>query len=189
MLEVVVFDYKSVFDAVVNDPRYQQNLDWGQPRSGHPEGTVRAHIVELESNLELLRAKVTETEYWKLKLLIHVHDSFKAEAERTVPITHSRSHASLARAFLASFCDDPDLLAMVQYHDEPYALWRRAEHAGEFNSGRFTALLGNITDWNLFLAFNIVDACTDGKSRDPLRWLLQQVAGKVDSRFSEEDIL
>jgi hypothetical protein len=139
--------------------------------------------------LESLRPKVSETDYWRLKVLIHTHDTFKGEAERGVPITAATSHASLACAFLAEFCDDTDMLAMVQYHDEPFALWRQFEAKGKFNQERLTALLASIRDWNLFLAFNIVDGCTEGKGREPLRWLFQQVAGKVESQFTEADIL
>lgn len=182
-------DYKKIFDAVTSDPRYQRNLDWGEARPGHPEGTVRAHISEVDRNLEDLRDKVSETDYWRLKVLIHTHDTFKGEAQPGAPITAPNSHASLARAFLAHFCDDADMLAMVQYHDEPFALWRQFASRGKFNQERLTTLLTNIRDWNLFLAFNIVDGCTEGKDRDPLRWLFQQIAGKVESSFTESDIL
>ncbi len=185
-----MIDYKAAYDAIVNDPRYRKNLDWGEPRPGHPEGTVRAHLAEIEPNLELLRPKLTEVDYWKLKLLVHTHDSFKAASQPGVPITDPRSHASLAREFLASFCNDPDLLAMVQYHDEPFALWRQAESKkGRYNQERFDALLRNITDWNLFLAFNIIDGCTKGKSREPLVWLFKEVDGKVDTSFTAADII
>jgi len=98
-----------------------------------------------------------------LKLLIHTHDTFKGEAQQGVAITDHNSHASLARAYLQTFCDDPDLLAMVQYHDEPFALWRQFDAKGKYNQARFDALLSNIKDWNLFLAFNIIDGCTAGK--------------------------
>ncbi len=185
-----MIDYKAAFDAVVNDPRYQKNLDWGEVRPGHPEGTVRAHVAEIEPNLEALRPKLVEADYWKLKLLIHTHDSFKAESQPGVAINDPKSHASLAREFLASFCNDPDLLAMVQYHDEPFALWRQAESKkGKFSQDRFNALVRNIKDWNLFLAFNIIDGCTKGKGREPLAWLFKEVAGKVESTFSAADIL
>ena len=80
---------------------------------------MRAHIAELERNLEAFKAELSEDEYWKIRVLIHTHDTFKAEAEPGVSITHPRSHASLARAFLASLCDDADLLNMVQYHAVP----------------------------------------------------------------------
>src|ERR1700721_799851 len=133
--------YQSIFTAITADPQYQKNLDWGQSRPGHPEGTVRAHIAEIEPNLEALRAKLTDEEYWKLKLLIHTHDSFKAESKAGVPIADPQSHASLARTFLAGYCNDPDLLAMVQYHDEPFALYRQVESKGKYNKDWFDALL------------------------------------------------
>jgi hypothetical protein len=164
-------------------------LDWGKARPGHPEGTVRAHIAEIEPNLEALRPKLSEQDYWKLKLLIHTHDTLKGEASRDAPITDPRSHASLARAFLATHCEDPDLLAMVQYHDEPFALCRQFESKGKYSQERFAALLTAIHDWNLFLAFNIIDGCTEGKSRDKLRWFFHEVAGKVESHFTEADII
>ena len=56
-------DYRAVFEAVIGDPRYLANLDWGEARPGHPEGTVRAHIAEIEPNLALLRPKLTDEDY------------------------------------------------------------------------------------------------------------------------------
>jgi len=185
----VMTDYKQMLDSIKRDPRYQRNLDWGKARPGHPEGTIRAHIAELERNLEVIRPKLTEIDYWRLKVLIHTHDTFKGEAQLGAPITAPNSHASLARAFLAEFCDDTDALAMVQYHDEPFALWRQFASSGKFNQRRLNTLLASIRDWNLFLAFNIVDGCTQGKDRDNLRWFLRQVADKVESTFTEVDVL
>jgi hypothetical protein len=182
-------DYKEIFAAITSDPRYQRNLDWGKVRPGHPEGTIRAHIAELERNLERLREKLSETDYWRLKVLVHTHDTFKGEARPGAPIAAPNSHASLARAFLAEFCDDADMLAMVQYHDEPFALWRQVKLKGRLNEERLDALLTNVRNWNLFLAFNIVDGCTEGKQRDSLRWLFRQVAERVESTFTEADIL
>ena len=184
-----MIDYRKAFEAAISDPRYLANLDWGEARPGHPEGTLRAHLAEIEPNLEVLRPKLSHDDYWKLKLLIHTHDSFKAESKPAVAITDPRSHASLARAFLSTYCDDADLLAMVQYHDEPFALYRQVESKGKFNQDRFDALLVSIRDWNLFLAFNIIDGCTLGKSREPLHWLFREVAGKVQSRFTHADII
>ena len=81
------------------------------------------------------------------------------------------------------------MLAMVQYHDEPYALWRQFASKGKFDQERLFTLLRSIRDWNIFLAFNIVDGCTKGKGREPLLWLFEQVADKVQSNFDESDIL
>jgi hypothetical protein len=170
--------YETAFNAVVSDPHYQQNLDWGKPRRGHPEATVRAHIQELERNLHALQERLSETDYWKLKLLIHTHDTFKPEAKLGVTITDPRSHASLAREFLAQYCGDTDLLAIVQHHDEPYALWRQWRDKGSPNRGRLAALIENIKDWNLFLTFLIIDGCTEGKSREPLVWFLNEAESR-----------
>ena len=95
--------FEKLFSEVTTDSRYLNNLDWGKPRRGHPEGTVRAHIQELERNLEAMSVPKGSEQYWKLKLLIHVHDSFKKESRKGVPISHPESHASLAKTFLASF--------------------------------------------------------------------------------------
>ena len=136
-----------------------------------------------------MRHKLCDTNYWRLKVIIHVHDTFKGEAEPGVPIMATNSHASLARAFLAEFCEDADMLAMVQYHDEPFALWRQFVSNAKLNNARLTALLTTIRDWNVFLAFIIVDGCTRGKDREPLRWLFQRVAGRVQTNFTQADIL
>jgi len=182
-------DYRAIFDTILADPRYQRNLDWGEPRPGHPEGTVRSHIEEIEPNLERIRNKLTEADYWKLKILIHTHDSFKADSKPGVAISDPGSHASLARQFLESHCDDSDLLGMVQWHGEPFALWRQFQQKGKCNPERLTALFNNIRDWNLFLAFNIIDGCTEGKERDPLVWLFDQASGRVSASFTKDDIL
>ena len=182
-------DYRAAYEAIIADPRYLANLDWGESRPGHPEGTVRAHIAEIEPNLETLRSKLANEDYWKLKLLIHTHDTFKAESQPAVPITDPKSHASLALLFLATYCDDADLLTMVQYHDEPFALYRQFTSKGKYNQNRFDALLKAIRNWNLFLAFNIIDGCTPGKSREPLYWLFQEMSGKVQSDFTSADII
>ena len=167
------------FDEICSDERYTCNLDWGKPRRGHPEGTVRAHIEELEKNLHVLRSEISEEEYWSLRILIHVHDSFKAKSAKGVPITHPKSHASLATDFLRSFSDDADLLNMVQFHDEPFALWRQQRHRGKCNQSRLDSLVKLIGNWKLFLMFTAIDGVTVGKSPEPLYWAAEAIAARV----------
>jgi hypothetical protein len=180
---------QDIFAKIIADPRYQANLDWGVPRSGHPEGTVRAHIAELEKNLEVLRNRVSDDDYWKLRVLIHTHDTFKGEAEPGVAITDPRSHASLARHFLAAYCNDQDLLNMVQFHDEGHALWRQLSAKGNYQQDRLATLLASIRDWDLFLWFTIIDGCTEGKSRDALRWFVNEVNRHVPTSVTVDSIL
>ena len=180
---------ETLFQIVTADPRYLENLDWGEARRGHPEGTVRAHIRDLERNLAAVKSRLKSDEFWKLKILIHTHDTFKADATRGVPVSDPRSHASLARAFLSEFTSDPDLLAIVQNHDEPYALWRQFQDRGTCREDRLNQLLEGVKDWNLFCAFLLIDGCTPGKSRECLTWFFDQIAGRVESRFNAMDIL
>ena len=104
-------------------------------------------------------------------------------------IRHPQSHASLARAFLAELCDDEDLLAMVQLHDEPYALFLQTQRTGRVDEARLVYLWKMISDWDLFIAFLIVDGCTPGKGREPLEWFLPQLAQRANFSFTVDDVL
>ena len=175
--------YEQILGEIQAHPRYQRNIEWGQPRRGHPEGAVRQHLQDLEANLEQLRPRLSSDEYRKLRVLIHTHDTFKPEAQQGVAIGHPCSHASLACQFLREFTDDDDLLAMVQLHDEPYALWHKHK-AGKDCSVRLEKLIHAISDWDLFLIFLIVDGCTAGKSREPLTWFRHRITDRVSSRVT-----
>ena len=181
--------YRAAFERMTADARYQKNIHWGEPRSGHPEGSIAAHIAELERNAAEFDVRLSETDRWRLRLLIHAHDTFKPDAA-DVKISHPQSHASLAREFLAEFCpDDAELLGIVQFHDEPYALYRQEQH-GRLNTARYDALFALICEWDLFLAFLIVDGCTPGKNREPLHWFFAQTDARgVRSGITATDIL
>jgi hypothetical protein len=184
---------QEVVARVLADPTYQKNIEYGRPRPGHPEGKVRFHIANLEGNLDRLRQRgISEGEYWKLKFLIHVHDTFKAEADKDVPVLHPRSHATLARQYAARFTDDPDLLNMIQFHDQNYYLWLEYLKSGSFDRNSFQAMLETIQDWDLFLMFTIIDGQTAGKDIDKLGWFIEEVRKsrptRVDSTWVDSEI-
>ena len=181
--------YREALARLTADARYEKNIHWGEPRHGHPEGSIRAHIADLERNAAALDPKLSGTDRLRLRLLVHSHDTFKPEAD-DVKISHPRSHASLARAFLAEFCpDDASLLELVQYHDEPYALWRQEQHL-RLNRERYDALFARVREWDLFLVFLIADGCTEGKSREPVRWFFGEVERHgIRSAVTAADIL
>ena len=166
---------EQIVQQIISDPRYIKNIEYGLPRSGHPEGKVKAHIADLEQNLENLVPRLSEDQYWKLKFLIHVHDTFKADAIPDSPILSPNSHASLARKFASEFTEDPDLLNMVQFHDLNFVLWRQYEARGSYDLEPFRILLDTIQDWDLFLLFLIIDGNTKGKDPEKLRWFLREV--------------
>jgi hypothetical protein len=180
---------KSAVERVTSDPRYLKNIEYGKPRPGHPEGKVRYHISELEENLESMKLMgISEEQYWKLKFIIHVHDTFKAEAVPNSPIAHPSSHASLARNFALEFTNDADLLNMIQYHDINFALWKQFKATGSYDAQRFSDLLTTIIDWDLFLMFLILDGSTSGKDPAKTGWFINEVR-KYKKTFVDESWL
>ena len=174
------------YEAVISDDRYIRNIEYGEPRSGHPEGQVKYHIVELDEKLEILRAKgISDGQYWKLKFIIHVHDTFKAEATPNSPIESLNSHSSLARKFAAEFTDDDDILNMIQFHDVNYSLWKQFEATGSYNKERFDKLLATIKDWEVFLMFIVLDGTTSGKDPLPTSWFVKMVNQKIKTAVDE----
>ena len=63
-------NYEDILNRIRTDPAYETNLDWGKPRSGHPEGSIRKHIAELEDNLERLKPQLSDEEAGRLRLLM-----------------------------------------------------------------------------------------------------------------------
>lgn len=183
------FRMKEVVERIVSDPRYLRNVEYGEPRPGHPEGKVKNHIAELEENLENLAARITEVRYWKLKFLIHVHDTFKADAVPDSPISSPYSHASLARRFASEYTDDADLLNMIQFHDVNFSLWKQFAVTGSYDTGRLQSLLQTIKDWDLFLIFLILDGATQGKDPKKVKWFVEEVRKTISTVVDESWIL
>jgi hypothetical protein len=183
-------NYRKLIEEIIADSRYQENIEYGEPRSGHPEGKLKYHIAELEENLEALKAHgISDEQYWKLKFMIHVHDLFKKEARSDVRILDPWSHASLAKEYAGKLIDDADLLNMIQFHDENYALWNQLRTRGAYDVERFKKLWKTIQDWDLFLMFLIIDGSTKGKERSSLRWFMNEVRKYKDTIVDESWIL
>jgi hypothetical protein len=182
---------KEIIEKIIADPRYQKNIEYGEPRSGHPEGKVKHHIAELEENLEKLAARhgISEEQHWKLKFLIHVHDTFKADATPDEPILSPNSHASLAKKFASEFITEEDLLNMIQFHDVNFALWKQFAATGSYDVQRFENLLETIQDWNLFMMFMIIDGNTQGKDPNKIRWFIGEVGKYKNTRVDESWLL
>lgn len=185
--------WKRVLYSIKTDPRYLRNIEYGKPRTGHAEGTVKAHIFELENNLLRLvgsRMVYGEEMFWKLLVLIHVHDSFKAESARDVSILDPNSHSTLARNYLAQYTDDADMLAITQYHDLGYAVYRKFKAKGYVDESRMKSALDSIKDHELFLLFSIIDTCTESKGREMITWLVKYVGEHYGvTSVTEADII
>src|SRR5215211_3471368 len=94
-----------------------EGLAWGEPRSGHPEGRVAAHVEDLLETLEGWDEPPERRS--KLRFIALVHDSFKHDVIEKLPRLGRNHHADRARRFAERYTDDETILCTIQHHDRP----------------------------------------------------------------------
>jgi hypothetical protein len=109
---------------IVASQHWQTARNWGEPRPGHPEGTIGAHV-EGQLIPFIDRFYREEPEYWDLVALAYLHDISKPvtqyENGRLVGDPHSVISARIATALGA-----PDrLVQVVLANDRAYSHWRK----------------------------------------------------------------
>ncbi|MCS6893476.1 MAG: hypothetical protein NZO16_02755 [Deltaproteobacteria bacterium] len=180
---------KALIRLITSD-EYRSYVEWGNARPGHPEGSVKAHIEILETNLEKLADMFTHENLIKLLLLIHSHDTFKKIAMRGVSIEDPQSHSSLAARYLEELGASVDVVRICQYHDLPFAKFRK-ERKGKKGS---VELLDFMLDPNkcpnpdLYMGFVTIDNCVPGKSVEFIHWFfdLAERVDRIQPSFSKQ---
>jgi GNAT superfamily N-acetyltransferase len=158
--------------AICADPRWRAGVVWGAPRSGHPEGTVIAHVADVLRNVD--RVALDPPDRARLRLAAIVHDAFEAEVDRAQPKTGENHHAMRARRFAEGHLDDRDLLDVIELHDEAYLAWREGARDGDWVRAerRARALLERLGDrYGLCARFNAADGETGDKTDEHRHWL------------------
>jgi hypothetical protein len=161
---------------VTSDRDLLEGLAWGEPRAGHPEGTVAAHVEHLLERLETWDEPAERRA--KLRFIAVVHDAFKSEVMERLPKIGRNHHADRARRFAEDYTDDAALLSVIQHHDRPYALWRKMRRKGSLDERGFTKMLADIPDVDLFVRFVELDGSTEGKTREPIHWLRRELESR-----------
>lgn len=159
---------------LVKDPIVMKGLAWGRPRDGHPEGRVGLHVADLLRVIE--RWGERDPRRGELRFISLVHDSLKWRVLPWLPKRGANHHAARARRFAEGYTDDERLLATIELHDAPYAVWRQLMRTGEFDGDAFDGMLDRVPDLGLFLRFAELDAATEGKDDEPVEWLREQLA-------------
>lgn len=159
--------------AVTCDPELLAGLAWGEPREGHPEGSVGAHVRDLLETLD--RDDLPEESRRLLRFVALVHDSFKYRVHEWLPKTGANHHAARARKFAEGFTDDARLLSTIEHHDRPYALWRKMKKRGQLDERGFEDMMEQVPDPELFLRFIELDGSTEGKNPEPIRWFADEL--------------
>jgi hypothetical protein len=80
-----------------------------------------------------------------------------------------------ARHFAERFTSDERLLATLEHHDRPYALWRKMQRRGHLDEDRFDEMMRAVPDPELFLRFIELDGGTEGKDPEPIRWFRDEL--------------
>ena len=156
---------------IAADPEWQQGADWGTPRRGHPEGTVKQHIADVLANVE--REAETPDERRRLRLAALVHDTFKFRApEGSAPVGSPGHHGTHAAKFLARFVDDPELVGIVRWHDEAFAAALAHRHGRKRRAEeRVKALVRRLGPaLPLYAKFFRADNATGDKDRRSVEW-------------------
>jgi hypothetical protein len=159
--------------ALLADPELREGLVWGRPRSGHPEGSVGAHVADLLHTID--RWGETGQRRGELRFLALIHDSMKYRVRRWLPKVGENHHAMRARRFAERYTEDERLLATIEHHDRPYALWRKLRRTGRVDEKGLTGMLDGIPDMDLFVRFVKLDGSTEGKKPQPIEWLEEEV--------------
>lgn len=155
-----------------NDPAWQTGVEWGRPRHGHPEGTIKAHIAAVLANIDRFFPKSHDRN--DLRFIALVHDSFKYQVNTDLPRCGENHHAMIARRFAERFTDNPTVLDIIELHDEAYNAWQLGNRDGKWDKARTRAerLLDRLGPENLelYLMFYRCDNSTEGKSSDCFDW-------------------
>jgi hypothetical protein len=168
------FEPETEFERrVARDPEMRRGLAWGEPRAGHPEGPVGTHVSHLLEALE--RSGESGERRELLRFIVLVHDSFKSQVRERLPRVGENHHAMRARRFAERFIDDERVLATIELHDRPYALWRKMHRRGKVDERGFRRMMKRIPDPELFLRFIELDASTEGKRPEPVEWFRDEL--------------
>jgi hypothetical protein len=104
-----------------------------------------------------------------------VHDSLKGEVKDFLPKAGENHHAMRARRLAEGYTDDERLLATIEQHDRPYAIWRRMRRKGRLDEPALEDMLARIPDPELFLRFVELDGSSEAKNAEPIRWLREEL--------------
>jgi HD domain len=163
------------------DPELLEGLAWGEPRAGHPEGPVGTHVSHLLATLD--DSGETGERRELLRVIALVHDAFKAQVRERMPRVGENHHAMRARRFAERFTDDERILATIELHDKPYALWRKMHRKGRLDERGFRRMMRRVPDPELFLRFVDLDGSTEGKRQEPIEWFREML---VERGFVDE---
>jgi hypothetical protein len=175
-LEALLQPETALERTLLAQPAFRHGLLWGEPRFGHPEGTVALHVREVLDNIERIPG-LPAPERARLRLIALAHDTFKYAEDRSRPRDWSKHHGVLARRFMEQHTSDAAVLDVVQSHDDAYYIWLEGRHEAALPPA-FGALAERMHHcWQLYYLFFKCDTQTGDKTQAPLKWFEKNAPG------------
>ena len=172
-LELLLQPETPIEKALLAVPEFRNGLLWGEPRFGHPEGSVAFHVREVLDNISLV-PHLSATDRTRLRLIALAHDAFKYKEDRSRPRDWNKHHGVLARRFLEAYTSDTAVLDVVETHDDAYYSWL---YKNRNPSPRPLSTLMDKIGYSLqlYYLFFKCDTQTGDKTQAPLRWFEKEV--------------
>lgn len=170
-IESLISPENKLEKRIVSDPIFAEGVRFGKPRSGHPEGMVINHIIDVLKNVDALAPESISR--YKLRLITLFHDTCKFKVNTNKPKIGDNHHAVIARHFAEKYIDDISILDIIELHDEAYLSWRNGYYTGNWHraESRLNTLIDRLGDnLELYTLFYRADNNINGKSREPLVW-------------------
>lgn len=174
-IKSIIKPENGIEEAICADPDFIEGCNYGEPRSGHPEGKVLYHIREVLDNIDKFYG--TDPDRMDLRFIALVHDTFKHKVERTKPKVGANHHSMIARVFAQKFRKEHDLLKIIELHDEAYNSWGVGGRHGHWYKAenRANQLIRGLSlegCLDLYLKFYKCDNRTGDKEQDNYDWFL-----------------
>lgn len=131
-------DGKDFVEHIKASSAWKVACHWGEPRPGHPEGTVGRHVLEqIVPFIDNWYPSLPD--YWNLVALAYLHDIGKPQTRYVDGRLSGDSH-SVISARIALELGAPDrLVQVILSNDRAYSHWRKLyDRHGNWQSSRWT---------------------------------------------------
>src|SRR5688500_16894173 len=129
---------RELVDRIVASPQWRRAESWGEPRPGHPEGTIGRHVAE--QVLPFVERHFRELpDYHALVALAYLHDIGKPDVDYHDGKVHGDSHSVLSARIAAQLGAPERLVRLILRNDRAYGYWRKLlDKRGVFAPARWT---------------------------------------------------
>ena len=178
LIKSIIKPENGIETAIVGNADFVSGAMHGKPRSGHPEGQVIYHIKEVLENIDKFNGDDEDRK--DLRIIAILHDTFKYKVNQNLPKTGQNHHGWIARKFAEKFPISPDVLQVIERHDDAYNAWSAGGRRGDWYKANARAnlliqglLIEGILD--LYVKFYRCDNATGDKEQENYEWFINLI--------------